>query len=120
MLESYTTAYYRAAYEIRPRGEPIPSNGPVVVLRQNGQWTDEGKRLPPRERRALLQAHGEMRDERPVTGYDVFGKRRHVCACGAEFTGPPNRRGCDACRDKRVLLSRVEEALKEAADKGRL
>lgn len=98
MMETTTTAYYRAAYEIPPRGAPLETNGPVVVLRSGGKWTPEGKSLPPRERRALLQARGEIREHRPAVGYDVFGRRKRVCACGAEFVGPPNRRGCDACR----------------------
>lgn len=102
MLETSTTAFYRAAYEIPPRGAPLETNGPVVILRQNGHWTDEGKRLPPRARRALLQAPGEISERRPATGYDVFGRRRKLCACGEEFTGPPNRVGCDGCRAGRV------------------
>lgn len=102
MTEQYTTAYYRATYEIRYAASPLSTNGPVHVLMHSGRWTDEGKQRSAAERRALLQAPGDISERRPATGYDVFGRRRKRCACGEEFTGPPNRVGCDGCRAGKV------------------
>lgn len=100
MTEQYTTAYYRATYEIRYAASPLSTNGPVHVLMHSGRWTDEGKQRSAAERRRLKHAEGEIREVKLAAG--TFTLRPGRCeVCLEAFVGPPNRRRCDGCGKKR-------------------
>lgn len=96
-METYSCSYYRVTYEIRPSGAPLETHGPVREIRSGGHWTELGKQLPPKQRRAMLHADGEIKSGKAGTG--AFELRRGKCeVCGEPFVGPPKQRKCDKCR----------------------